>query len=216
MNFWEKKLAFLFCHEEELKKTLFYNFFKLFQLHYTQKAALTCYSYSRDLVLAAVWVNPFICMYKTGACRSPYFMTLTQWQEDFPGLYSLVRQINVVDLPSCTHTQTHAHWLYGDRKVADICGASGEDMAFSPHFSWPITQTERGKEDKAFCLAWQCPSDTAMGNHSACETVCVCACVCVGSIPTLLRQGTPQRGHYYRRTFTIRAAFLENHACTLN
>ncbi len=74
-------------------------------------------------------------------------------------------------------THTHTHWLYGDRKVADICGASGEDMAFSPHFSWPITQTERGKEDKAFCLAWQCPTDTAMGDHSVCEAVCVCVCV---------------------------------------
>lgn len=62
--------------------------------------------------------------------------------------------------------------------MADICGSSGEDMAFSTHFSWPITQTERGKKDKAFCLASQCPTDTAMGDHSVCETVCARGCVC--------------------------------------
>lgn len=68
---------------------------------------------SADLVLAAACSlsASIICMYKTGVCRSLYFMTLTEWQEDFPGLCSLVRQINVVDLPSCTHTHTHTRTL---------------------------------------------------------------------------------------------------------
>lgn len=48
---------------------------------------------------------------------------------------------------------------------------------FLPVFSEPITQAERGKEDKAFCLAWQCTINTSMGDHGVC--VCVCSCSCV-------------------------------------
>lgn len=72
----------------------------------------------------------------------------------------------------CEHRIPSLHRLYGDRKVADICGVLDENMAFSPHFSWPITHTERRKADKTFCLAWQCPTDTAMAQRVTLGVCC--------------------------------------------
>lgn len=69
---------------------------------------------------------------------------------------------------------------------------------FLPVFSEPITQAERGKEDKAFCLAWQCTINTSMGDHGVC--VCVCSCSCVWWIHQF-KAGKPSQKSLQRRHF---------------
>lgn len=144
--------------------------------------------------------------------RSVYFITVTQWQENVRGYCSLVRQINVVDLP-CAHahtdtdTQTHTLlvWRYEDGWHF-WCHVWGHGL-FSPFLQ---SQSPRLKgEGKIRPFVWL---DNVLLTlpWEITASVCVGAHVRVWGESTNSRQENPHRSHYSGGIFNIWAALLGN------